>query len=108
MNRLARVPLVLAFAALWGLGAHWLGFGLLDERLPVALGAAFAGGAVVYRVSPGEVRWWPAALVEPRRGVELAARITVPLCAAYVLILALGGALSDLAARRRFRRHMLS
>jgi hypothetical protein len=60
----------------------------------------------VYRISPDEVRWWPAAVVEPKAGVLTAARITVPLFVAYTAALGVAGALSSAATRRRFRRHV--
>jgi hypothetical protein len=211
VNRLLRVPIVLVFAVLWGLGCYALGFVLLDERLSIALGAAFVGGVVVtatlgaftgrpwpilaglplaigalttsvylagihhfeqrprlsvivaeqhcshdhydfdagrrvcdthaytftdpdgrpvsyglsrrdqqgdvhsagetvevYRAGADEIRWWPAAYVDPKDGVATAARIVVPLFVVYVLALGVGGAVSRVATRRRVQRHPAS
>jgi hypothetical protein len=210
VKRLLRVPIVLAFAALWAAGSYALGFVLLANRFPFALGAAFVGGVVVaatmgglvsrpwpillalplaigaltttvyaagihhmnglprltivvadqhcdrerndselglvcehhaytfqdpqgratsyhlsdkdqrevhvtgesvqvYRTAEAdEIRWWPVAMVEPEAAVLTAARITVPLFAAYTLVLGIAGALGQAATARRFRQHMAS
>jgi hypothetical protein len=66
VKRLLRVPVVLVLAALWALGSYALGFELLDNRFPVALGAAFAGGVVVTAALGGLIsRPWPILLALP-------------------------------------------
>lgn len=44
VGRLMRIPVVLAFAAVWAAGAYALGFLVLADRWDVAVGAAFVGG----------------------------------------------------------------
>ncbi|WP_433044077.1 hypothetical protein [Dactylosporangium sp. CS-033363] len=138
MKRLLRVPFVLVFAALWGIGSYALGFQVLADNVSVALGAAFTGGIVVTGTlgsltsRPGAVLLGlPLAIValttavyaagihhmhtlprmtmiEPGSAVLTTARVTVPLLVAYTVLLAGLGALDDAATVRRFRRHMAS
>ncbi|WP_426503741.1 hypothetical protein ACPPVO_39795 [Dactylosporangium sp. McL0621] len=84
VKRLLRVPAVLAFTGLWGLGSYALGFAVLDNSFPWALAAAFAGGVVV--------------------AASLGALVGRP----GPVLLGIAGALGDAATVRRFHRHMAS
>jgi hypothetical protein len=122
VSRLLRAPLILLYAGLWGFGSYALGFVLLDDDLSVALGVAFVGGlAVGWQLGGLTSRPWPIVLGIPLAVGALvtgvyavathrmipAARFSAACLAGYVLLLGLGGATSDAATRRRFRRHMM-
>jgi hypothetical protein len=66
VTRLLRIPLVLAFAALWAAGSYALGYLILPDRLTFALIAAVVGGVVTGVVMGGLTsKAWPILLGIP-------------------------------------------